>query len=129
MYILKCQIQNKIKFPKKWCFLKKINDILVVKTHLVAKCFAEKYNEKRQNESPTYSKEALRIAITLITQNIWKLNLIDTKTAFPQGEEIDGEIFFITFYYQQNNKLIRWITIFGTKYSRMDKAKFVEDSL
>ena len=89
MYILKCQIQNKIKFPKKLGFLKKINDIIVVKTHLVTKCFAEKYNEKRQNESPTCSKEALRIAITFITQNMWKLNLTDTNTAFPQGEEID----------------------------------------
>ena len=60
---------------------------------------------------------------------MWKLNLIDTKTSFPQGEEVDREIFVIIFFYQQNNKLIRWITIFGTKYSRMDKTKFVEDSL
>ena len=75
------------------CSFKDIDNTLVAKGRLVAKGFEEKFNEQIPKDSPTCSKEALRIVIALIAQNKWKLNSIDIKTAFLQGEEIDREIF------------------------------------
>ena len=54
----------------------------------------KKYITKNKlKDSPTCSKEALRITLALIAQKKWKLNVIDIKTAFLQGEEIDRKVF------------------------------------
>ena len=46
-------------------------------------------------DSPTCSKEALRIILALIAQKKCKLNAIDIKTSFLQGEETDGKVVFV----------------------------------
>ena len=40
-------------------------------------------------DSPTCSKEGLRFVLALIAHNESKINSINIKTAFLQGEEID----------------------------------------
>ena len=43
-------------------------------------------------DSPTCFKEGLRSVFALIAHNDWKMNPINIKTAFLQGEEIDWEL-------------------------------------
>ncbi|XP_066913250.1 uncharacterized protein [Clytia hemisphaerica] len=62
-----------------------------VKARLVARGFEEIQNFK--TDSPTCSKEGLRLALTIIASNNWTLNSLDVKTAFLQGKEIDREVF------------------------------------
>ena len=61
MYILKCQIQNKIKFPKKLRFLKKINDIIVVKTHLVTNVLRKNIMKKDKTSHQHVRKKHLEL--------------------------------------------------------------------
>ena len=61
-----------------------------VKARLVARGFEEIQNFK--TDSPTCSKEGLRLALTIIASNNWTLNSLDVKTAFLQGKEIDREV-------------------------------------
>ena len=51
--------------------------------------FEEIYNEEILKDSPTCSEEAPRIILAFIAHKKWKLNAIDIKTAFLEGEEID----------------------------------------
>ena len=61
-----------------------------VKARLVARGFEEIQNFR--TDSPTCSREGLRIALTVISSEKWKLNSLDVKTAFLQGEEINRDI-------------------------------------
>lgn len=61
-----------------------------VKARLVARGF-EKIQDFK-TDSPTYSKEGLRLALTFIASNNWTLNPLGVKTTFLQGKEIDGEV-------------------------------------
>jgi len=58
-----------------------------VKARLVARGFEEIQNFR--TDSPTCSKEGLRIALSIIASNSWTLNSLDTKTAFLQGKQIN----------------------------------------
>ena len=62
-----------------------------VKARLVARGFEEVQNFR--TDSPTCSKEGLRIALTVIASNGWSLHSLDVKTAFLQGKEIDRELY------------------------------------
>lgn len=61
-----------------------------VKARLVARGFEEVQNFK--TDSPTCSKEGLRLALTIISSKNWMLNSLDVKTAFLQGKAIDREV-------------------------------------
>ena len=75
------------------CSLKNIHNNVVAMARLVAKGYEEIYYKNKLKDSLTCSKEALRITVALIAQKKWKLNVIDIKTAFLQGEEIDRKVF------------------------------------
>ena len=45
------------------------------------------------NDSPTCSKESLRVNLTLISHKNWTLNSIDVKAAFLQGLDLNRDIF------------------------------------
>ena len=61
-----------------------------MKARLVARGFEEVQNFK--TDSPTCTKEGLRIALTITASNNWMLNSLDIKTAFLQGKEIEREV-------------------------------------
>ena len=45
------------------------------------------------SDSPTCSKDSLRALITVACQKKWRINSIDIKTAFLQGEEITRDVY------------------------------------
>ena len=76
------------------CTLKNIDNKTFPKARLVAKGFEEN-NKDTPKDSPTCSKEVLYTMLALTAQKQWKLNAIDIKAAFLQGDEIDRELFVI----------------------------------
>ena len=46
-------------------------------------------------DSPTFSKEGFRLILSITAHNKWKINAVDVKTAFLQGEEIDRELYML----------------------------------
>lgn len=65
------------------------------KARLVIKGFEEPTKDKISKDSPTCSKENLRVVLSAIAQNKWKLNSIDTKAAFVQRDNIDRELYLL----------------------------------
>ena len=56
---------------------------------------ARGFEEDDQNlnkESLTYSKDSFKVINAIVAQKHWKLNTIDIKTGFLQGEELDREV-------------------------------------
>ena len=70
------------------CTMKQTDQNQVPKARLVVKGFEEQTNEILK-DSPTCSKKGLRLILSIIAHNKWKINAADIKTAFLQGEEID----------------------------------------
>ncbi len=62
-----------------------------VKARLVARGFEE--TDKMQSDSPTASKESLRIFLALTSTLEWKCRTIDIKAAFLQGDRINREVY------------------------------------
>ena len=64
---------------------------VIKKARLSARGFQEEQNFR--TDSPTCSKEGLRVALNTIASHKWKLNSIDVKTAFLQGKNIERDVF------------------------------------
>ena len=62
-----------------------------VKAHLCARGFEE--TQDFRTDSPTCTRESIRIALALIAPNSWTLNSIDIKTAFLQGKQINRTVY------------------------------------
>ena len=62
----------------------------VIKARLVARGFEE--NNSVQSDSPTATKETLRIFLTIASSFEWQCHTIDIKAAFLQGLNIEREI-------------------------------------
>ena len=78
---------------RKWVVTeKKQNRIFRVKARLVARGFEED-TTKIRTESPTISKENLRLIYTTAVNNSWKLHSIDVKAAFLQSSPIDRDVY------------------------------------
>ena len=76
----------------RWVFTEKfIDGRKVVKARLVARGFEEETSF--QVDSPTCSKEALRLASTLMVTNNWNCNSIDVRAAFLQGKQLERDVF------------------------------------
>ena len=58
---------------------------------MVARGFEEEKNFK--TDSPTFSREANRLTLAIIAGMKWKLNSLDVKTAFLQGDQIDRVVY------------------------------------
>ena len=65
----------------------------IIKARLVARGFEE--CNKIRADSPTVSKEVLRIFLAIMASNKWKCNSIDVKAAFLQGENLSEIIKFL----------------------------------
>jgi transposase InsO family protein len=69
----------------RWVCTRKIKGgVVVYKARLVARGFEEN-SKLLQTDSPTCSKESLRIVLTVISSKSWKLHSMDIKSAFLQG--------------------------------------------
>ena len=64
------------------------------KSRLVARGFQEK-NVTVRTDSPTCSKEGLKVALAIIVSNGWSCNSLDVKTAFLQGDKIDRPVYLL----------------------------------
>ena len=65
-----------------------------VKARLVAKGYEEDTSDIR-TDSPTVSKENIRLMSTIAVANGWHVHSIDVRSAFLQGFEIEREIFVV----------------------------------
>ena len=77
----------------RWVLTKKLkNNQMVYKARLVARGFEED-TSTLQTDSPTCSKETLRLALCILASNSWKLHSLDVKSAFLQGQPINRDVF------------------------------------
>lgn len=76
----------------KWILKEKISDGKIkYKARLVARGF-EELGETR-SDSPTCSKESIRIMLTIAAAKSWNCNALDIKAAFLQGNPIGREVY------------------------------------
>ena len=76
----------------RWVITNKIKEgIPVVKARLVARGFEEDTYSLRK-DSPTCSKEAVRLALSVASAMGWDCHTIDVKAAYLQGNHIDREV-------------------------------------
>ena len=76
----------------RWVITEKTkNGNSVVKARLVARGFEEELMER--TDSPTCSKESLRLVLSIATSLGWKCKSVDVKTAFLQSEVINRDIY------------------------------------
>ena len=72
----------------RWVCLEKVTDEgRIPIARLVVRGFQEKTNI--QADSPTGSKECMRIVLMIVATNGWTLHAIDVKSAFLQGKQIN----------------------------------------
>ena len=64
-----------------------------VKARLVARGFEENVENDFRADSPTASKDVLRIFLSMLATNSWQCNSIDVKAAFLQGSNIDRDVY------------------------------------
>ena len=77
----------------RWVITKKIkNTGNVYKARLVALGYQEK-NQSIRSDSPTCSRDSIRMAVTLLQAQHWKLQHIDVQAAFLQGKHISRTVF------------------------------------
>ena len=72
---------------------KKIDGLDVTKARLVAQGFEDDEAKGRRKDSPTCSKESLRITLALIAASKWNCKSMDIRRAFLQGNSLEREIF------------------------------------
>ena len=76
----------------RWVFTDKyIDGKHSVKARLVARGFEE--TELMQTDSPTCSKESIRLMTSILVSKGWESNGIDVKAAFLQGKAIDRDVY------------------------------------
>ena len=78
----------------RWVLSEKMKDgKTITKARLVACSFEEQKNDTSMNDSPTCSKEVLRVSLTVFLSQSWSLNSIDIKSAFLYGKEINRQVY------------------------------------
>lgn len=77
------------KISTRWVFTRKPDGEL--KARLVARGFEE--NLRGATDSPTVTKFAIRVLLSLATKPDWQLKTIDVKSAFLQSKEIERDVF------------------------------------
>ena len=77
----------------RWIITEKVkDDKTVVKARLVARGFEEDSTQFKK-DSPTCTRESLRIAFMTAPLMKWELNTLDISAAFLQGNEIEREVY------------------------------------
>ena len=84
--------QNRI--TTRWiCTTKESKEGEIIKARLVARGFQDEESEFIRSDSPTCSKESLRVMLGVISSLGWKLNSMDIKTAFLQGKQFERTVY------------------------------------
>ena len=87
------EFKNQSLISCKWVMTEKIkNGKKVIKARLVARGFEEKMHNAR-TDSPTCSRQSLRIAFATASNMKWVLQSLDITSAFLQGNGIEREVF------------------------------------
>ena len=78
----------------RWVITEKINEdnSSKIKTRLVARGFEEDSSEF-QTDSPTCSRETLRLVYSVTATKKWNLQTIDFTSAFLQGDRLEREVY------------------------------------
>ena len=85
---------NQDTISLRWvCTPKIINGTPSIKARLVAKGFQEQ--QYVRGDSPTCSREGVKISLAIIASKSWTLKSLDISTAFLQGGPIDREIYVV----------------------------------
>ncbi len=130
----------------RWVITEKYKEgVKCVKARLVARGFEEADIGEIRKDSPTCGKESLRLCLTLFASMNWKINSLDIKAAFLQGNPIEREVYIMPPKEVQTNKLWKlnktvygladasrtWylrvrqeLTTLGIKVSKYDEAVF-----
>ncbi len=78
----------------RWVITKKLKDgNSITKARLVARGFEEANLERIRKDSPTCTKDHLRLMLTIISTHDWQVNSLDVKSAFLQGDVIGRDVF------------------------------------
>jgi hypothetical protein len=78
----------------RWVITEKVKDgNSVVKARLVARGFEENLSEEFRRDSPTCTRDSIRITMSLVSSFGWRCNCIDIKAAFLQGKVITRDVF------------------------------------
>ena len=62
------------------------NNIPIIKARFVARGFEENMVQEQRRDSPTCTKDSLRIIMSVVASYNWECNAIDIKSAFLQGD-------------------------------------------
>ena len=85
--------QGQRTISTRWVCTRKLKGSHVVnKARLVARGFEED-TKSLKTDSPTCSKECLRLLLAIVAANSWTLHSLDVKSAFLQGIEMTREVF------------------------------------
>ena len=77
----------------RWVITQKVKDgRLITKARLVARGFEEN-TSGLQKDSPTCSREAIRILIAIASSKQWVCHTVDVKSAYLQGDKIQRDIY------------------------------------
>jgi transposase InsO family protein len=77
----------------RWVLTEKVKDGCTrIKARLVARGFEEDMQQRR-TDSPTCSRDSLRVAMSVIAAFGWTCNALDVKAAFLQGENINRDVY------------------------------------
>lgn len=84
---------NQCTISCRWVLTKKTNrGKTVYKARLVARGYEEDTLQLK-TDSPTCSKESLRLLFSILAANNWSLHSIDIKSAFLQGQPLEREVY------------------------------------
>ena len=99
---------NKKAITTRWVISQKVTDSgeRKIKARLVARGFED--TDVTDKDSPTCSREALRIIFVIISSNSWECNSIDVKAAFLQGKYIERDVYLIPPKEFRKDKDERW---------------------
>ena len=75
----------------RWVVTEKVKGITYIKARLVVRGFEENTSDLKK-DSPTCSREAIRILITIASSMKWKCHSIDIKSAYLQGNNTEKNI-------------------------------------
>ena len=79
----------------KWVITEKFNEdgSKRLKARLVARGFEEKLIGHKTDNSPTCSRQALRLAFVVVSTKSWKIHSLDITSAFLQGNVISRNVY------------------------------------
>ena len=99
----------------RWVITEKtVEGVVRTKARLVARGFEEIDSHCIRKDSPTCGKENLRLVFVFISMYDWKINTIDIRAAFLQGNPIEREVYLKPPKEAQTKKLWKLnTTIYG----------------